>query len=211
MGAVKEPVAPVQLGDQVKVADDVAARDLRDLGNGAEVFLRHRQPVPAEEALRRVQKKLRLPVHAEIRPSEAEVVDGADHVVVLPRGGVGAGVEILLHPAVELQPPPPALRQIPDTGAVGRLPVPGDAAVRVVGGPAVVGEAQAGHALGRGRLRHGLRGVRPVGEAAVDVEVLRNHVIFSCFTLWSMTWREASSRSTSAGVMPAWAISTRTW
>ena len=39
----------------------------------------------------------------------------------------------------------------------------------------------------------------------------RFYVIFSCLTLWSMTWRPASSVRMSSTVMPAWAIRTRVW
>ena len=37
-----------------------------------------------------------------------------------------------------------------------------------------------------------------------------SHTIFSCFTLWSMTWREASSLCTSSTLIPASTISTIT-
>ena len=36
-------------------------------------------------------------------------------------------------------------------------------------------------------------------------------VIFSCLTLWSMMWREASSLWTSSTVMPIWTIRTMAW
>ena len=37
------------------------------------------------------------------------------------------------------------------------------------------------------------------------------YAIFSCLTLWSITWRDASSFLTSSTEMPIWAISTSTW
>ncbi len=36
-------------------------------------------------------------------------------------------------------------------------------------------------------------------------------VIFSCLTLWSMTWREASSLWMSSREMPIWIMSTMVW
>ena len=64
---------------------------------------------------------------------------------------------------------------------------------------------------GRTRGAHHLLGAcLPVAEGRVDVEIA-GHVIFSCLTLWSMTWREASSARTSSSVMPASVISTMTW
>ena len=38
-----------------------------------------------------------------------------------------------------------------------------------------------------------------------------SHTIFSCLTLWSITWREASSLCTSSTLIPASTISTITW
>ena len=43
----------------------------------------------------------------------------------------------------------------------------------------------------------------------VGVQIL-DHVIFSCFTLWSMMWRDANSESTSSVEMPISTISTIT-
>ena len=38
-----------------------------------------------------------------------------------------------------------------------------------------------------------------------------SEAIFSCFTLWSITWREASSALISSRVIPEATISTITW
>jgi len=39
----------------------------------------------------------------------------------------------------------------------------------------------------------------------------QSHCIVSCFTLWSMTWRDASSARMSSSVMPSATIRTSTW
>ena len=51
-------------------------------------------------------------------------------------------------------------------------------------------------------LDHLLRRIRSIAEIRVRVKVKCDHIIFSCLTLWSITWREASSRWISSGVMP---------
>ena len=74
----------------------------------------------------------------------------------------------------------------------------------------MAGEAQRIHPQGDGGPDHLLGGIFPVAENGVGVEIL-DHVIFSCFTLWSTTWRFSSSRVTSSTVMPSCTISTITW
>ena len=58
----------------------------------------------------------------------------------------------------------------------------------------VAGKADGPKAGGKGGGGHLGGGVFAVAKGGVGVQVLGLHgVIFSCFTLWSMMWREASS------------------
>ena len=84
-------------------------------------------------------------------------------------------------------------------------------AVREVAGRiGMVGKADYVHSLSDRRKHRFLRGVLSVAEYGVDVEIEDHFVIFSCFTLWSITWREASSARISSRLMPASTIRTIT-
>ena len=62
-----------------------------------------------------------------------------------------------------------------------------------------------------GSFRHLCRRSCPVAKNRVRMQALRSHVIFSCLTLWSITWRDASSLRTSSTEIPISTISTITW
>ena len=134
----------------------------------------------------------------------------ADDIVVVAGGQIGE--IILLDAATDGQPLPVLFAQRRDLAPVGGGPRRGHAVRFVAGRVAVAGEAQPRHAHGDGGLNDGLGAVFAVAERRMDVKVLADHeVIFSCFTLRSMTCREASSCMTSSSEIPAWIISTSTW
>ena len=77
---------------------------------------------------------------------------------------------------------------------------------------AVLGKTQSGTPGPDGPQDHLFRCIFPISIPSMGVKILQNHlVIFSCFTLWSMTWREASSFITSSTEIPISTISTITW
>ena len=80
----------------------------------------------------------------------------------------------------------------------------------VKGRVAVGGKAYGVQASAYRRKDYFFRRVRPVAVPCVYVKIVKAHcVIFSCFTLWSMTWREESSLWISSRDIPASIISTR--
>ena len=56
-----------------------------------------------------------------------------------------------------------------------------------------------------------LGAVSSVAIGCMGMVIAGHHTIFSCFTLWSITWREASSRRISSGRIPSSTIITITW
>ena len=77
----------------------------------------------------------------------------------------------------------------------------------------VPGKAKIGEPGGNGRLGHFAGRIFAVAHRRVVVQPCANlrHFIVSCFTLWSITWREASSARISSGEMPSSTISTSAW
>ena len=194
------------------MARNLAPGPLRNLPRPVKVGQGQGQAVAAEVAVDGLRQLLGGVVHGEERAVPLHGVDGADEVVVVPTGR--RRVVVLLQAQKDAQPPLEVPAQTEDLRAVGGLlrrrhgP-----AVRVPAGRegAVLGEAQRGAPRRQCPAGHPLRRARPVAEDGVGVEILEDHgVIFSCFTLWSMTWREASSARMSSTEMPISTIKTIT-
>ena len=202
---VEEPLPLVQLGDQVEVPDQLAARPFNHLRDHAVILLGHAQHVPAQQESGTVHG-LALPVNVQVFPLHVQVMHRADHVIIAVRRLVRA--EILLDAAVHIHPPGVLALQALTVPPVIGDPLPGHAAIHIAGRITVIRKTNRSHAASVSRRGHLVDGVLPVGIIRVDVKITGDHVIFSCLTLWSITCRDASSRCTSSSEMPISVIRT---
>ena len=207
----------VELGHQIEVPDPVAPGLLGQVGHQVVVGVGVPVPVPAELLLHRLAALLRALIHRVEPPIQQQAVDRTDPIVQPLRA---LAVAVQLHAYEEVQFSPVPLFQRAGGLQVDRNLIPREAEVLLPLAPAVAGEAQPGQSAGAGRLRHLLQRVPPVIQGGVGVEIsqyrghpspsVQSEAIFSCFTLWSITWRLASSASTSSREMPASTIRTIT-
>ena len=203
---------------QVKVADDL--RPVAQEGGylNGEIVARHGQPVAMVHLIHIAAQQHGVPVHGHGRATVAfaQVVRRADEVI---RFGTGRAAAVRMGQRVQLKPSPQARKtglrrrlQGAKLRKVARLHVRGHGIVRVKALPGVPRESQAHKAQSAGRLHHGGDGVRAVAPAGMGVGIARKrHCMRSCFTFLSITWRRASSRTTSSSEMPISTISTMAW
>ena len=199
----------VELGDQVKMPHDLPAGHGVHPGHPLIVIPGQGVPVPAEPALYPACQGGRALVQRQLRPVRHEQTVHRPYLVVPVRAGVRR-IKILFQAQIYLHPPGVFGFQLHHRPAVvghpGRVHSPGllPRQRRMARKP----NRPASRRKSRGR--HGGGAVRPIAEGGVAVQGLGFHTIFSCFTLWSITWRLASSASTSSTEMPISTISTIT-
>ncbi len=143
-------------------------------------------------------------------------MDGADDVII--GVAVGGAVIIPLDAQADVDLTGIFLAGSQDSGAVFRHVILGHAGVQIVWRVLVAGKTDCAETQQNSRLDQFVRRVFAVAKACMCVEVcvsLRvqnlHSVIFSCLTLWSMTWRDASSAMTWSVLMPISTIMTSTW
>lgn len=191
------------------MADDIQPGVVRDPQQLAVIGCTVGVTIAMEKVLDIVPGDLHGVIHADPTTVHGNMVDRADDIFI--------AIERDLRDKVKFQPVIQGdLVPIGSLQAQGLLPVAGqvlhlDCPVLGRGHGAVAREAEGREPLGERTLDYLFHGGFAVIKQRVRMQALQFHfTIFSCFTLWSMTWREASSWRRSAREMPASAIRTIT-
>ena len=187
--------------------DDMAAGPFRQGGDQGIIVLGQGKKVAVISIPDGIQKALAALVHSKLPAVLFHIVHGADHII--KQRPVYLGKDILLNAQQNADAARVPLLQAADLGAVIQNLLCGHAA-GVLLKRRVPGETDLRAAEAEGFQDQLFRAVRAVAEDGMGVEVGKHQAIFSCFTLWSMTWREASSRRISSGRMPISTIRTIT-
>ena len=146
-------------------------------------------------------------VHGEQGTVFFHIVNGADHIV--EETAVDLGEDILLNAETHRNAVGVGFLQAGDFPAVGQGISFGHAA-GIFPEMRMPGETDLRAPQPDCLENQFLRGVRAVAVCGMRMVIGKHHAIFSCLTLWSITWREASSARISSGRMPISTIITMT-
>ena len=135
-------------------------------------------------------------------------VDCSDHIII--QRTVNHGIDILFNSEADGDSVRILFLKATDLRTIVQCPLHRHAAL-MLGQMRMPGEADLRAAQADCLQNQFLRGVRTVAVRGMRMVVGKSHAIFSCLTLWSITWREASSARISSGRMPISTIMTMTW